>query len=271
MICFVQRNDELYHHGIKGQQWGVRRFQNKDGTRTSAGKTRYSSLGNNIPLGYIPKNVWNKIDKMTKLAASKRFWNAYKKYSEKYGIKLSNETARSRNQRTNRAKLNYVTESLLYGPILDEHNRLVKDNFVKYLKDTEKNKVPMAQNKIVENAKYIAEAYGKDMAQLYSMTIKEMNHEYYNRSDQIPQGIPASAISEKQKAEYESKMKQNIPSSAWNQRVDELNRKKIETNTEKIPTGIPSSALEAKQKAEYESRMKEHIPASAWDERTKTK
>ena len=32
----------LKHHGIKGQKWGVRRFQNEDGTRTAAGKKRYS-------------------------------------------------------------------------------------------------------------------------------------------------------------------------------------------------------------------------------------
>lgn len=31
---------ELYHHGIKGQRWGVRRFQNRDGTYTNAGKRR---------------------------------------------------------------------------------------------------------------------------------------------------------------------------------------------------------------------------------------
>ncbi len=31
---------ELYHHGILGQKWGVRRFRNKDGTLTSAGKKR---------------------------------------------------------------------------------------------------------------------------------------------------------------------------------------------------------------------------------------
>lgn len=34
-------NSELYHHGIKGQKWGVRRFQNKDGSLTPAGKERY--------------------------------------------------------------------------------------------------------------------------------------------------------------------------------------------------------------------------------------
>ena len=38
-------NDELYHHGIRGQKWGVRRFQKSDGTLTSAGKKRYDSDG----------------------------------------------------------------------------------------------------------------------------------------------------------------------------------------------------------------------------------
>lgn len=33
--------DELYHHGIKGQRWGVRRYQNADGTLTAAGKKRF--------------------------------------------------------------------------------------------------------------------------------------------------------------------------------------------------------------------------------------
>lgn len=35
---------ELYHHGIKGQKWGVRRFQNEDGTLTDRGRDRYLKL-----------------------------------------------------------------------------------------------------------------------------------------------------------------------------------------------------------------------------------
>lgn len=34
---------ELYHHGIRGMKWGVRRFQNKDGSLTAAGKKRRAS------------------------------------------------------------------------------------------------------------------------------------------------------------------------------------------------------------------------------------
>lgn len=33
--------NELYHHGVKGMRWGVRRYQNDDGTYTKAGRKRY--------------------------------------------------------------------------------------------------------------------------------------------------------------------------------------------------------------------------------------
>lgn len=36
------RDEIIYHHGIKGMKWGVRRYQNEDGTLTPAGKKRRS-------------------------------------------------------------------------------------------------------------------------------------------------------------------------------------------------------------------------------------
>ena len=42
-------SNELYHHGILGQKWGVRRFQNADGSLTSAGKKRYGAATTDQP------------------------------------------------------------------------------------------------------------------------------------------------------------------------------------------------------------------------------
>lgn len=38
----LDRTEYINHHGIKGQKWGVRRYQNEDGSLTEAGKKRIS-------------------------------------------------------------------------------------------------------------------------------------------------------------------------------------------------------------------------------------
>lgn len=42
----IIHSDELMHHGIKGQKWGLRRYQNDDGTLTEAGRLRYGGKTN---------------------------------------------------------------------------------------------------------------------------------------------------------------------------------------------------------------------------------
>lgn len=41
-------SSDLYHHGIVGMRWGIRRFQNADGTLTPAGKERYGGKVENV-------------------------------------------------------------------------------------------------------------------------------------------------------------------------------------------------------------------------------
>lgn len=65
-------NNELTHHGILGMKWGVRRYQNKDGSLTAQGKKRYLSN-----VDYQQKRRDDK-----RKAAVKRYSKASDKWSE---------------------------------------------------------------------------------------------------------------------------------------------------------------------------------------------
>ena len=44
-VYLLSPSGELYHHGVKGMKWGVRRYQTESGSLTPAGKKRYGDNG----------------------------------------------------------------------------------------------------------------------------------------------------------------------------------------------------------------------------------
>lgn len=57
--------NELYHHGILGMKWGIRRFQNKDGSLTAAGKKRVQQDTEEINEDYKKAHTSKNIKKMS--------------------------------------------------------------------------------------------------------------------------------------------------------------------------------------------------------------
>lgn len=77
-------NDELYHYGVLGMRWGVRRYQKKDGTLTNSGKKRYDKEMERLKTEErIIKNKKRTQSKLEKLEAKRKTVEELKKNSNK--------------------------------------------------------------------------------------------------------------------------------------------------------------------------------------------
>ena len=81
--------NELYHHGVKGQKWGVRRYKNSDGSLTDNGKKRVAKLSAKI----------NKADKkaIESFNSSKKHFQDKKFFSKEKGLDEYQKATLSKN------------------------------------------------------------------------------------------------------------------------------------------------------------------------------
>lgn len=112
-MWYVIRSDELCHHGIKGQRWGVRRFQNPDGTLTAEGRKRYNVDIEGAQKAYDrAKERFNKADSLDAISkTSFDLDNAERDLKdEKIKEKLNNKSRETKN--FTRIKQEYMAKGM---------------------------------------------------------------------------------------------------------------------------------------------------------------
>lgn len=163
--------NELYHFGIRGMKWGVRRYQNKDGTLTKAGKRRYdkemAKIKKEQKIVNNKKRTQAKIDKLEaarkKLEEDKEMLKG-KKSGDNDNSKSSNESANNQNnwqnnqQNVSKGKtfVNVILTEMAAPAAKDVGKQLIKSGLT-----------AAANEKIV---KTFAEKYGLDAKSLLVYT-----------------------------------------------------------------------------------------------------
>ena len=94
--------DELCHYGIKGQKWGVRRFQNSDGSYTSEGKRRAQQQEKKDPVKEMKDEDLRKA--ITRLSLENKYKDLTIKPTPPSMLESTKKAADASSELVNRAK-----------------------------------------------------------------------------------------------------------------------------------------------------------------------
>ena len=169
MEYIIERNDELCHFGIKGMKWGIRRYQNADGSLTKAGKKRYEEYdkyGNKRKgpfsnMAYVSKSMLEKFNK-----------NNPNLREQIDNSNIDYETKGMTDKQKKLYSLNYYNDRKHIS--LDELNRI-----------NENRQKVNSNNKTRSQQRYI-DSFGSDfLNEMYDMQIKEAKTAYKHYSDKV--------------------------------------------------------------------------------------
>lgn len=112
---------ELYHHGIKGMKWGVRRYQNADGSLTPAGKKRQ-------------EKQFKKEEKKYDKAYRKNYYKAYNQAAD-YANKVLIPKINKKYEKYDFSNMDDPKVKRIYDKYINEYQTMFKDTFNTKMKD----------------------------------------------------------------------------------------------------------------------------------------
>lgn len=144
-------NKELQHHGIPGMKWGIRRYQNKDGSLTNAGKKRYekelAALKEEQRVLNNKKRAQAKFDKLAKMR--KDIDDQKAALGEKPKInKIKEKISKSKAEKEPKRKLKDLSDEELQARL----NRIQMEK--RYIELTSK---PKEQNQVNKGKSFVGE------------------------------------------------------------------------------------------------------------------
>lgn len=247
--------EELYHWGIKGMKWGVRRYQNADGSLTSAGRKRYTN-----PDGSLNEKGKKKFGDSVKTDESYGTENktssgetASKRVSEMSDADLQNRVNRLRNEDAYRdlsKKLGYdapKTELDIKIAEMEKQKKYLElqrdiKNLTPKNESKAKQLVDKLMNKVIEPA--VTEAGKKFLTQyLTEAGAKILSKEAKDAKDTVTDSYKRVKEKEaKKEVKQESKQRAKEAKEEFKQRMKEDKRQEKEDRNKYTVEGVGTSS-----------------------------